>query len=147
MDAVLSCAGVSVRFGGLQALEDVTLDVGEGEIVGLIGPNGAGKTTLMECISGFQPVSAGTITYRGTDLRTVPTEGRAGLGIGRTLQNVRLFPYLTVLDNVKVAQHRHQFHGLVDDVLRLPFARLEEREVEDEARRLLDLVGMATWSE
>jgi ABC-type branched-subunit amino acid transport system ATPase component len=147
MDAVLSCAGVSVRFGGLQALEDVTLDVGEGEIVGLIGPNGAGKSTLMECISGFQPVSAGTITYRGTDLRTVPTEGRAGLGIGRTLQNVRLFPYLTVLDNVKVAQHRHQFHGLVDDVLRLPFARLEEREVEDEARRLLDLVGMATWSE
>jgi ABC-type branched-subunit amino acid transport system ATPase component len=147
MDPVLSCDGVSVRFGGLQALEDVSLTVGEGEIVGLIGPNGAGKSTLMECISGFQPISAGAITYRGADLRRVPTEGRAGMGIGRTLQNVRLFPYLTVLDNVKVAQHRHQFHGLADDLLRLPFARMEEREVEDEARRLLDIVGMSAWAE
>ena len=144
---VLSCDGVSVRFGGLQALDDVSIDVREGEIVGLIGPNGAGKSTLMECISGFQPVAAGTITYRGQDLLALPPEGRAGVGIGRTLQNVRLFPYLTVLDNIKVAHHRHLFHGLIDDLLRLPFARTEEREVADEAQRLLELVGMQAFAE
>ena len=122
-DVVLSCRGVSVRFGGLQALSDVTLDVREGEIVGLVGPNGAGKSTLMECISGFQPVTEGEITYRGVDLLRHGPEERARFGIGRTLQNVRLFPYLSILDNIKVAQHRHVFHGLADDLLRLPFAR------------------------
>ncbi|HUP86551.1 MAG TPA: ATP-binding cassette domain-containing protein [Acidimicrobiales bacterium] len=145
--AVLSCDGVTVRFGGLEALGDVTLDVREGEIVGLVGPNGAGKSTLMECISGFQPVASGSITYRGTDLLRLPAESRAAAGIGRTLQNVRLFPYLTVLDNIKVAHHRHVFHGLLDDLLRLPFARMEEREVDEEARRLLDLVGMNAFAE
>jgi ABC-type branched-subunit amino acid transport system ATPase component len=146
-EAVLSCAGVSVRFGGLQALGDVTIDVREGEIVGLIGPNGAGKSTLMECISGFQPVTDGSITYRGVDLLRRAPEQRAAVGIGRTLQNVRLFPYLSVVDNIKVAQHRHVFHGLADDLLRLPFARTEEREVLDEAERLLDLVGMRAFEE
>ena len=146
-DVVLSCRGVSVRFGGLQALSDVSLDVREGEIVGLVGPNGAGKSTLMECISGFQPVSAGEITYRGVDLLRHGPEERAGFGIGRTLQNVRLFPYLSILDNIKVAQHRHVFHGLADDLLRLPFARMEEREVADEAQRLLELVGMQAFAE
>src|SRR2546421_1555019 len=92
---VLSCQGVSVRFGGLEALRDVDLDVREGEIVALIGPNGAGKTTLMECISGFQPVFRGSITYRGANLLSHAPGDRARLGIGRTLQNVRLFPYLT----------------------------------------------------
>src|SRR5438132_10301060 len=99
--------GVSVRFGGLSAVDEVDLEVRAGEIVGLIGPNGAGKTTLMECVSGFQPVTAGGIAYRGLDLLGHPPGRRAGLGIGRTLQNVRLFPYLTVLDNLRVALHRH----------------------------------------
>src|SRR5438445_3535352 len=100
---VLSCQGVSVRFGGLEALRDVNLQVREGEIVGLIGPNGAGKTTLMECISGFQPVAAGNITCRGQDVLPLLPGQRAELGIGRTLQNVKLFPYLTIIDNVRVA--------------------------------------------
>src|SRR4051812_33074413 len=84
-----SCDNVGVRFGGLNALYEVDLEVREGEIVGLIGPNGAGKTTLMECISGFQPVATGQITYRGQNLlQRLPGE-RAELGIGRTLQNVK----------------------------------------------------------
>src|SRR3712207_7895294 len=100
--ALIECKDVAVRFGGLSALSDVDLEVREGEIVGLIGPNGAGKTTLMECISGFRRVAAGTITYRGIDLLGhVPGE-RAELGIGRTLQNVKLFPYLTIVDNLKI---------------------------------------------
>ena len=114
---MLSCRQVAVRFGGLQALDRVDLETRKGEIVGLIGPNGAGKTTLMECISGFQPVAGGGITYLRPDtgaeedlLRRLSGE-RAGMGIGRTLQNVRLFPYLTVLDNFRVALHRHMRMG------------------------------------
>src|SRR5207244_10317387 len=98
-DALLECRGVTVLFGGLSALSGVDLEVHEGEIVGLIGPNGAGKSTLMECISGFQPVTEGEIRYRGDDLLKHSTDQRAALGIGRTLQSVRLFPYLTVGDN------------------------------------------------
>src|SRR5689334_11414201 len=104
-EPVLECRDIYVQFGGLQALGGVDLDVFEGEIVGLIGPNGAGKTTLMECISGFQRTTRGRVQYRGENLLARSASARAGLGIGRTLQNVRLFPYLTVLDNVKVALH------------------------------------------
>src|SRR4030081_2982948 len=106
--ALLECRGVGVRFGGLRALSGVDLDVHEAEIVGLIGPNGAGKTTLMECISGFQPVTDGRITYVPAGGQEINLLGRApadraNLGIGRTLQNVRLFPYLTVGDNLRIA--------------------------------------------
>jgi ABC-type branched-subunit amino acid transport system ATPase component len=144
---LLVCEGVAVRFGGLQALGGVDLEVHEGEIVGLIGPNGAGKTTLMECISGFQPVTEGAIRYRGTDLLGLPPGSRASLGIGRTLQNVRLFPYLSVLDNVKVALHRHQRAGTLAHALRLPSARREAAELDVEARRIVDLVGMQAFAE
>src|SRR4051812_20469343 len=100
---VLECTGVSVRFGGLAALDDVDVRVHEGEIVGLIGPNGAGKTTLMECISGFRRVSSGSITHKGDDLLALLPGRRAERGIGRTLQNVKLFPNLSVFDNLRVA--------------------------------------------
>src|SRR3954466_15607581 len=105
---LLDCNGVTVRFGGLAALEQVDLEVRDGEIVGLIGPNGAGKTTLMECVSGFRRVSEGTITHRDTDLLAPPPSARAERGIGRTLQNVKLFPNLSVFDNLRVALHTHQ---------------------------------------
>ena len=144
---ILQCRGVTVRFGGLQALGGVDLDVYEGEIVGLIGPNGAGKTTLMECISGFQRVTEGTITYRGEDLLAHPPGHRATLGIGRTLQNVRLFPYLTVIDNVRVALHRHQSASTVAHAFRLPSARDEERTVLEEAERIIGLIGMEAFAE
>jgi ABC-type branched-subunit amino acid transport system ATPase component len=144
---------VTVRFGGLAALSSVDLEVRNGEIVGLIGPNGAGKTTLMECVSGFQPVNEGRIGYRhphdatAHDLLELPAGARARLGIGRTLQNVRLFPYLTVVDNIRVALHRHIRHGVVADALSLPVARREEREILEEAHRLVDLVGMDAFAE
>src|SRR3954454_21919539 len=115
---VLACENIHVRFGGLNALYEVDLEVREGEIVGLIGPNGAGKTTLMECVSGFQSVVGGTITCRGTDVLSLLPGQRADLGIGRTLQNVKLFPYLTVTDNVRVALHRHMKHGVLQDAFR-----------------------------
>jgi len=144
---VLSCMGVSVRFGGLAALADVDLLVREGEIVGLIGPNGAGKTTLMECISGFQNVVGGSITCRNQDVLPLLPGQRADLGIGRTLQNVKLFPYLTVTDNVRVALHRHMHHGVLQDAFRLPPAIKEEKAILAEARQLVELIGMQAFAE
>ena len=144
---VLQCDAVSVRFGGLAALYEASLEVREGEIVGLIGPNGAGKTTLMECISGFQAVDAGTVEYRGENLLRRLAGERAELGIGRTLQNVKLFPYLTVVDNVRVALHRQMRHGVFGDAFALPPARREERAVLAEAKGLVELIGMQAFAE
>ncbi|HZQ87011.1 MAG TPA: ATP-binding cassette domain-containing protein [Acidimicrobiales bacterium] len=144
---VLSCRGVGVRFGGLAALADVDLEVREGEIVGLIGPNGAGKTTLMECISGFQSVVGGAITCRGRDVLPLLPGQRADLGIGRTLQNVKLFPFLTVTDNVRVALHRHMEHGVFQDAFRLPAAVKEEKKILAEASQLVELIGMHAFAE
>jgi ABC-type branched-subunit amino acid transport system ATPase component len=144
---VLTCEDVTVTFGGLQALGQVGLEVREGEIVGLIGPNGAGKTTLMECISGFQPVDRGRIEYRGDDLLGRAPGQRADLGIGRTLQNVRLFPYLSVVDNVRVALHRHMRHGVLADAFALPNARAEERSIMEKAVGLVELMGMQAFAE
>jgi ABC-type branched-subunit amino acid transport system ATPase component len=144
---LLECRGVTVRFGGLTALDDVDLTVHQGEIVGLIGPNGAGKSTLMECISGFQAVSAGTIRHRGVDLLDKAPGDRAALGIGRTLQNVRLFPYLSVVDNVRVALHRHQRTGVLAHALGLPAARAEDRAILERARELVSMIGMDAFGE
>jgi branched-chain amino acid transport system ATP-binding protein len=143
---LLECRGVTVQFGGLTALGGVDLDVYEGEIVGLIGPNGAGKSTLMECISGFLPVTAGTIRFRGDDLLAHSTHERAALGIGRTLQSVRLFPYLTVVDNVCVALHRHQRTGVVAHALRLRSARSEDARIREHAQSIVSLVGMDAFA-
>ena len=144
---VLECKGVSVRFGGLQALSSVDLEVREGEIVGLIGPNGAGKTTLMECISGFRKVAEGAIAYRGIDLLTHVAGERADLGIGRTLQNVKLFPYLTVVDNIRIALHRHHQTGVAAHALGTPAARREEQAITEEAERLVEMVGMQAFAD
>ena len=144
---VLECTGVGVRFGGLAALDNVDLTVREGEIVGLIGPNGAGKTTLMECISGFRKVTAGAIAHRGEDLLRLATDARADRGIGRTLQNVKLFPDLSVFDNIRVALHRHQTVGVGSAALRLPRVYAEEQETVDRANRALSLIGMESWAE
>ena len=145
--AILTCENIHVRFGGLNALYEVDLEVREGEIVGLIGPNGAGKTTLMECISGFQPVSTGNIRYRGEDLLERLPGQRAELGIGRTLQNVKLFPYLTIVDNVRVALHGAMHHGVLMHAFQLPPARREERSILEEAERLVELIGMQAFAE
>jgi branched-chain amino acid transport system ATP-binding protein len=144
---LLQCRGVTVQFGGLTALGDVDIDVHEGEIVGLIGPNGAGKSTLMECISGFQQVTAGSITHRGADLLHRSADERASLGIGRTLQNVRLFPYLTIVDNVRVALHRHQQTGILSHALGLPAARSEDRQILERARSIVSMIGMDAFAE
>jgi ABC-type branched-subunit amino acid transport system ATPase component len=144
---VLACDSVSVSFGGLRALDEVSIEVREGEIVGLIGPNGAGKTTLFECISGFQPYQAGRIRYGDADLKALPPERRAWMGIGRTLQNVRLFPYLSVVDNIRIALHRHMRRSSLEHAFHLPPANEEEREILERAEEIVELFNMEAYAD
>ena len=146
-EPILVVDGIEVRFGGLRAVDGASIRVHEGEIVGLIGPNGAGKTTLMDCISGFRPVSSGTISYRGSNLLAMAPSARVDVGIGRTLQNVRLFPYLSCVDNIRVALHRHMSSDPVQHALRLPSAMREERRILDRAEQLIELIGMGAFAE
>ena len=138
---------MSVAFGGLRALDNVSLEVRHGEIVGLIGPNGAGKTTLFDCISGFRPHESGRIAYEGEDLSTVAPERRAWMGIGRTLQNVRLFPYLTVIDNMRIALHRHMRRRSIEHAFHLPPVIEEEREILGRAAEIVRLFNMDAFAE
>ena len=103
--SVLEVRDLSIRFGGLQALEGLNLDVNEFEIVGLIGPNGAGKTTAFNCITGFYKPNRGTVTYRGRDVTKTPPHVKARMGFGRTFQNVGMVKSATALENLRTAQH------------------------------------------
>jgi ABC-type sugar transport system ATPase subunit len=137
----LSVEGVSVRFGGLTALDDVSLSVAPGQVVGVIGPNGAGKTTLFNVICGFVRPDAGGISWRGLPLGKVRPHRLAGLGIARTVQGVRLFPHLTALENVMVgADHVHR-PRLASSFLGLPSSDRAERALREVASSALDRLG------
>jgi len=135
--------GVSVRFGGLTALDDVSLSVTPGQVVGVIGPNGAGKTTLFNVICGFVRPDEGAISWRGRPLGRVRPHQLARLGISRTVQGVRLFPHLTALENVMVgADHLHR-PGLAASFLGLPRSDRAERALRETAIAALERLGAA----
>jgi branched-chain amino acid transport system ATP-binding protein len=133
---------VAVRFGGIVALDGVSFDVAPGQVVGLIGPNGAGKTTLFNCVSRLYECDRGAIRFAGHELLSVPRHRVAGLGIGRTFQNLALFRSMSVLDNVMVGRHCRTRGGFFANALRLPFAVKSDRDAEEEARALLALLGL-----
>jgi branched-chain amino acid transport system ATP-binding protein len=135
MTPVLKTRGISVRFGGLQAVADVDLDVGEGRLVGLIGPNGAGKTTFIDAISGFVR-SEGEVELDGADLTGLPPHARAQRGLARTWQSVELFDDLSVAENLVVASHRPSVWRTIGETLSAPAA------VSDEIAPALDLLGL-----
>jgi branched-chain amino acid transport system ATP-binding protein len=139
---LLRCDDVRVRFGGITALDGVSFDVEKGQIVGIIGPNGAGKTTLFNCISRLYAVGSGDIRLEGRSLLTQPQHRIAHLGIARTFQNVALFDTLSVRENVMLGAHRRLRPGFVADALRLPSATRAERELADDAGRLLALLDL-----
>jgi branched-chain amino acid transport system ATP-binding protein len=144
--ALLELHGVGKRFGGVQALEDVSATVHRGEIVGLIGPNGAGKTTLFNCISGVDAPDGGRITYDDREIIGLPPHRRARLGIARTFQNLQLFGSMTVLENCMVSIDAFARRGMVGDALRMPWARFEERRARERAIAMLhflDIEGSA----
>jgi branched-chain amino acid transport system ATP-binding protein len=139
---LLEVRGLSKSFRGLQALDDYSLDLRPLTIHGVIGPNGAGKTTLFHLLSGFLRPSSGSIHFDGQDITGSPAYRVARLGIGRTFQNIRLFGELSVLDNVMVAMHAQIRSSLAATLLSSSSFRRRERELADEALRLLELVGI-----
>lgn len=146
-DILLRVRDVSVRFGGIVALDGISFDVLRGQICGVIGPNGAGKTTLFNCLSRLYTPHAGSITFDGVDLLTRPQHAIAEAGIGRTFQNVALFPNMTVRENVMVGRHCRTGTGYFANAFRLPAVRREEAEVRERTERLLTLLDLDTVSD
>ena len=141
--AILSARKVTKRFGGLDALKDVDLEVREQGIQSMIGPNGAGKTTFFNCIAGFYSVDGGEIFLGDRLLNGYSPDRITRFGIARTYQNIRLFRNMTALENILVGEHTHLRSGLLGQILRDPRTRREEQEAVEEARRLLRIMGLA----
>src|SRR5687768_8053797 len=139
---LLRVEDVAVRFGGIVALDGVSFDVAPGQIVGLIGPNGAGKTTLFNCVSRLYECDRGDIAFAGASLLAQPRHRIAGLGIGRTFQNLALFRSMSVLDNVMVGHHSRTGSGFFANALRLPGAAREDRAARDKAMALIEVLGL-----
>jgi branched-chain amino acid transport system ATP-binding protein len=146
-NALLRVDNVSVRFGGIVALDGVTFDVRRGEIRGLIGPNGAGKSTLFNCLSRLYPCNGGSIHFDGRVLSDQPRHRIAALGVGRTFQNLALFRTMTVRDNVLVGTHAHHRVGFLRDVLRLPSAIRSDRAALERADESIELLGLAAFAD
>jgi branched-chain amino acid transport system ATP-binding protein len=141
-EAILQLTHVTKRFGGLTAVNDVSFAVNRGEIFSLIGPNGAGKTTLFNTITGMYKPTSGTIILEQRDVTGLKPYKIASRGIGRTFQQIRLFSYMSAVDNIKVGEHHRMHAKLWDSLFKLPRARREEREVHVRAMELLKFVGI-----
>ncbi len=144
----LAVKGVSMRFGGLLALSDIDLSINQGEIVALIGPNGAGKTTLFNCVTGIYTPTAGSVLLKTPAgvVHSLPGKKAhevTALGMSRTFQNIRLFPSMSVLENVMVARHCRTRAGILGALFRPPSVRREEQETEDLSYNLLVRLGLA----
>jgi branched-chain amino acid transport system ATP-binding protein len=139
---LLQVSDVAMRFGGVVALGGVSFDVGYGQICGLIGPNGSGKTTLFNCISGFYRYADGDILFEGRSLKNLGRHRMAGLGLGRTFQNVALFRNMSVRDNVLVGAHHLGRSGFISNAVRLPAVRQEEVQASVRLRDLFDLLDL-----
>jgi branched-chain amino acid transport system ATP-binding protein len=139
---LLEVDGVSVRFGGIIALDGVSFDIAPGQICGLIGPNGAGKTTLFNCLSRLYDCNAGRILFDGQVLTDQPRHAIAGLGIGRTFQNLALFKTMSVLQNVMIGRHCQTSKGFFANALRLAGVAAEEAATARRAAELVELLEL-----
>ncbi|WP_323791111.1 ABC transporter ATP-binding protein [Nocardioides sp.] len=140
--SVLEINDLSIHFGGIKALQHVSIKAGEWEIVGIIGPNGAGKTTLFNCITGFYTPTSGTVSYRGQDISRLPVHKRTALGIGRTFQNVGLVKNATVLENLLTAQHLQVGYEPVAGILGSPGSFAEEARLSERGEQILELLEL-----
>ena len=140
---ILVLDNVTKRFGGLVAVDDVSLHIKKGEIFALIGPNGAGKTTLFNNVTGLFKPTSGRVIFDGRNITGSKPHEVARLGIARTFQNIRLFDYMSCLDNVRVGRHVRMHAKLWDGLFKLPRERREEERVTSEAMDLLKFVGIA----
>jgi len=145
VDTLLSVRGVTVRFGGITALDSISFDVRRGHICGLIGPNGAGKTTLFNCLSRLYLFQDGDIEFEGQSIAATPTHRIAGLGMGRTFQNLAMFRTMSVRENVMVGAHCRSSSGFLSSALRLPRVSTEEEGLRERAGRIMDDLGLTPF--
>jgi branched-chain amino acid transport system ATP-binding protein len=139
---LLQLEQVTLRFGGLTAVNAVDLTIGENELVGLIGPNGAGKTTVFNLITGIYAPSSGRVLFRGQDLAGLPVNRRVRLGIARTFQNIRLFGQLSVADNVRAACDAHRATGPFQALARTPAFHADEAGIDRQVEELLSIFNL-----
>lgn len=139
---VLECINLGITFGGLKAVEDFNLGIGQTEIAGLIGPNGAGKTTIFNLLTKVYQPTTGSILLNGQDIQNMDTARVNRSGIARTFQNIRLFSNLTVEENVKVAMNNQMHYNMVSSLFRLPSYWREEKEAHEKALELLSIFNM-----
>ncbi|HEX4584337.1 MAG TPA: ABC transporter ATP-binding protein [Burkholderiaceae bacterium] len=146
-DCALRAQSVSKRFGGLQALSEVQIQIEQGQIYGLIGPNGAGKTTFFNVLTGLAAPDSGTFELCGQAYWPTDAHRVAKCGIARTFQNIRLFPDMTALENVMVGRHVRTHANALDAVLRTRRARVEEAAIRQRARELIDDIGIGRYAD
>jgi branched-chain amino acid transport system ATP-binding protein len=139
---VLEATGVTKRFGGLVAVNDIDFAVPQKSIVSIIGPNGAGKTTFFNCMTGLYKPTTGSVVFNGRDITARAPHIVTQAGVARTFQNIKLFKTMTVLENVMVGRHARMKARITGSILHTPFVRREERETEERARELLRFVGI-----
>lgn len=143
MSTILNVENLSISFGGLKAVDQLSFTVEENSIYGLIGPNGAGKTTVFNCISRFYTPDEGKLTFKGNiNLLNYKVHKMVNIGIVRTFQNVELFKNLTVLENLIVGQHSTTKGGILSQGFRLPFVKKEEKRIREKALKILEFLGI-----
>lgn len=142
MTSILSAQGVTKRFGGLVAVNNVDVEIEDRSIHAIIGPNGAGKTTFFNCLTGFYKIDGGKVVFNGEILRDIPPDHITRLGISRTYQNIRLFSNMTAIENLMVGQEPHLKSSWFGAILQLPGTRKEEKQANETAREMLNFVGL-----
>lgn len=143
--SLLSLSDVTLKFGGLTAVDRLSMQVNEGEVFAIVGPNGAGKSTVFNLISRFYTPNTGQIRFDGQDLLKLKTHQVPMTGIARTFQNIELFDHATVLDNLLVGCHRHRRTNLIDEVLHLPRLRRAERQQREEVEEVIDFLDLQAY--
>lgn len=144
---MLEVRGLTQRFGGITALEDISFTVTKGEITGVIGPNGAGKTTLFNIVTGIYAQTSGTVSLDGVDISSLPAEKLAAKGLVRTFQNIELFGNMTVLENVMLGMHTRSSSGILSCMFKMPWHLREEQTIREQAVKWLEFCGIASLSE
>ncbi|WP_282151185.1 ABC transporter ATP-binding protein [Ruegeria atlantica] len=143
--SLLEFENVTLKFGGLTAVNDLSFEVEEGEVFAIVGPNGAGKSTVFNLISRFYDPYAGKIRYDGHDLLKAKPSGVAAYGVARTFQNIELFEHATVLQNLLVGRHRHRKTNMLSEVLFLPSARRQELENREKVEEIIDFLDLQAF--
>ena len=141
-DKILELRNLTIDFGGVRAVNDLTLSIAHGELIGLIGPNGAGKTTVFNLITNAYQATSGDILMEGKSVRGLSPDKICRLGISRTFQNIRLFPHMSAYENVELGLHAQPHYSLFESFVRLPRAARAEREAREKAHELLKLVNL-----